>query len=155
MFVIERSIDLLIIICAFFLFLGIINNNIFFFIIIFLIFFFFIFFLKQEIPNRIKGKRINYFKNLQIKFFRFIYNFNFYKKKLFLNKKIIFILIITIVFWLLSFFQINILINFFSEKLNFFDNSLNLIKIILISLIPISISGLGEESYYLYFFLDL
>ena len=147
MFVVERSIDLLIIICAFFLFLGIVNNNIFDFIIILLIFFFFIFFLRQKIPNRIKGKKINYFKNLQVKFFRFIHHFNLYKKKLFFNKKIIFILIITIVFWLLSFYQINILISFFNEKLNFFDNSLILIQIILISLIPISISGLGVREF--------
>ena len=147
MFVVERSIDLLIIICAFFLFLGIVNNNIFDFIIILLIFFFFIYFLRQKIPNRIKGKKINCFKNLQVKLFRFIHHFNLYKKKLFFNKKIIFILIITIVFWLLSFYQINILISFFNEKLNFFDNSLILIQIILISLIPISISGLGVREF--------
>tara|TARA_B100001248_G_C27396098_1_gene465673 strand:- start:794 stop:1732 length:939 start_codon:yes stop_codon:yes gene_type:complete len=147
MFVVERSIDLLIIICAFFLFLGIVNNNIFDFIIILLIFFFFIYFLRQKIPNRIKGKKINCFKNLQVKLFRFIHHFNLYKKKLFFNKKIIFILIITIVFWLLSFYQINILINFFNEKLNFFDNSLILVQIILISLIPISISGLGVREF--------
>ena len=52
----------------------------------------------------------------------------------------------------MSLLQINILIHFFDDGLDFLSNSAVIIKIILISLIPISISGLGVREYSFIFF---
>lgn len=152
MFITERSIDLLIIICYFFFCSGLVNNNPINFFIILLILFFSLFLIKKKIPGRFRKRKINFFRKFQFRIFKFIFHFNLYKKKLFSNQNIIYVFLITIFFWFLSLVQINILINFFDDGLNFFGNSAIIIKIILISLIPISVSGLGVREYSFIFF---
>ena len=152
MFIAERSIDLLIIIFYFFLCSGLVNKNPTDFFIILFIAIFSLFLIKKKFPSRIKVKKINFFKNIQLRLLKFIFHFNLYKKKLFLNKNIVYIFFITLFFWFLSLLQINILIDFYADGLDFLSNSVIIIKIILISLIPISISGLGVREYSFIFF---
>tara|TARA_X000000950_G_scaffold24213_1_gene25919 strand:- start:1751 stop:2680 length:930 start_codon:yes stop_codon:yes gene_type:complete len=153
MFIFERSLDLIILIILLSIMYTLINYNYFFYFLSGLIFFLFYLFIKTKIPHKINYLRLDYFSKLQKRISKFLYHFNIYKEKLSRNYNIFKALVITLLFWLFSLIQINTLIDIFNDQLLFLDNSFLIIKIILISLIPITFSGLGtREFFFIYFF---
>lgn len=153
MFLLERFLDLLIIAIFYLLIFGYSNNNSLFYFLSLILLIIFNLFLYLKFPSRVKNLKFYFFKNLQIKILKFIHHFNIYKKNLLKSFNILNAFIITLIFWLLSLHQVNILLNIFNDNLLFLENCLLIITIILISLIPITFSGLGtRELLFIYFF---
>lgn len=153
MFLLERSLDLLIIGIFYLSLYGINKNNNLFYLLSLMLFIVFNLFLYFKLPKRIKKFKFYLFKKLQVKILKFIHHFNIYKIKLVKSFNFFNAIIFTIIFWILSLYQINLLLGEFNNNLYFIESSLLIITIILISLIPITFSGLGtRELLFIYFF---
>jgi uncharacterized protein (TIRG00374 family) len=153
MFLLERSLDLLIIAIFYLSLYGINKSNNLFYLLSLILFILFNLFLHFKQPKRIKKFKFYLFKKLQVKILKFIHHFNIYKIKLLKSFNFFNAIIFTIIFWVLSLYQINVLLDVFNNNLYFIESCLLIITIILVSLLPITFSGLGtRELLFIYFF---